>query len=66
MASCCATPRCTCRVTAGPGITVDGNGSTAAPYVISSDGGTTAVEAADTQTANNTVTVTGTGSSGDP
>lgn len=64
MASCCGTSRCTCRVTAGPGITVDGNGSPAAPYIISGGGGTTVVQAADTPTAD--VTVSGTGTAADP
>jgi hypothetical protein len=65
MANCCGAPRCTCRVVAGPGITVEGNGSSGAPYVISGGGGaTTAVQAGDTPTADNTVS--GTGSAGDP
>ncbi|MGA5202809.1 hypothetical protein [Streptomyces variegatus] len=66
MANCCGAARCTCRVTAGPGITVEGNGSTSAPYVISGTGGgaPSVVTAGDTPTANNTVT--GTGAAGDP
>ncbi|WP_309317387.1 hypothetical protein [Streptomyces salinarius] len=64
MANCCGAARCTCRVTAGPGITVEGNGSAGAPYVISGETGLTAVEAADTPTVD--TTVAGTGVTGDP
>jgi hypothetical protein len=67
MANCCGAERCTCRVIAGPGITVEGNGSSGAPYVISGDsgsGGTTVVQAGDTTTVD--TTVTGTGAAGDP
>jgi hypothetical protein len=66
MANCCGAARCTCRVTAGPGITVEGNGSPGAPYVISGGGGggATVVTAGDTPTADNTVT--GSGAGGDP
>lgn len=40
MARCCGnTLRCNCLVTAGPGVTVDGDGSTGAPYVISAEAG---------------------------
>ncbi|MGW2074275.1 hypothetical protein ACWCPK_38565 [Streptomyces sp. NPDC001953] len=61
MAACCGVPRCTCRVTAGPGVTVDGNGSTASPYVISADSATpTAVQAVDTPTVDTTVAGSGT------
>ncbi|MGO4421441.1 hypothetical protein AB4Z54_22720 [Streptomyces sp. MCAF7] len=36
MSKCCGnSARCNCRVIAGPGITVDGNGSSTSPYVIS-------------------------------
>ncbi|WP_413808099.1 hypothetical protein [Streptomyces sp. OE57] len=35
----CGGSRCTCQVTAGPGVTVTGNGSPSAPYVIGADGG---------------------------
>ena len=35
----CGSSRCTCVVTAGPGVTVTGNGSGLAPYVVSADGG---------------------------
>ncbi|MFK0063342.1 hypothetical protein ACIQTN_29455 [Streptomyces werraensis] len=66
MANCCGAARCTCRVVAGPGITVEGNGSAAAPYTISGTGGgdTTALQAADTPTVD--TTVTGSGTPGDP
>lgn len=64
MANCCGAARCTCRVTAGPGITVEGNGSAGAPYVISGENALTAVEAVDTPTVD--TTVTGTGALGDP
>ncbi|MFB7496105.1 hypothetical protein ACFC09_15660 [Streptomyces sp. NPDC056161] len=36
----CGGSRCTCQVTGGPGVTVTGNGSHGAPYVIEADGGT--------------------------
>ncbi|MCF3960599.1 hypothetical protein [Streptomyces fuscigenes] len=36
----CCGPRCACRVTAGPGVTVSGNGSSGAPYVVAADGAT--------------------------
>ncbi|EMF56764.1 hypothetical protein SBD_1847 [Streptomyces bottropensis ATCC 25435] len=61
MANCCGSSRCTCRVIAGPGITVDGNGSPGAPYVIGGGGGGTTVVEAGTG-----VTVTGTGTAADP
>lgn len=65
MASCCTAPRCACRVTAGPGVTIDGNGSAAAPYVVSVDSAApTVVQAADSPTVD--VTVAGTGTSADP
>ncbi|MFZ4266622.1 hypothetical protein ACOZDX_13910, partial [Streptomyces arboris] len=65
MAACCGAPRCNCRVTAGPGVTVDGNGSAAAPFVISAGSATpTPVQAADTATVD--TTVSGTGTAGDP
>lgn len=35
----CGGSRCTCQVTAGPGVTVTGNGSTGAPYVIEATAG---------------------------
>ncbi|MFE3378704.1 hypothetical protein [Streptomyces anulatus] len=37
--SCCDDRSCDCIVTAGPGVTVDGDGSTTDPYVIGSPGG---------------------------
>ncbi|MGP4091507.1 hypothetical protein [Streptomyces sp. KR55] len=37
----CGGSRCTCVVTAGPGVTVTGNGSSGAPYVIGAGGGGT-------------------------
>ncbi|MFD9044474.1 hypothetical protein [Streptomyces bottropensis] len=43
MANCCGSSRCTCRVIAGPCITVDGNGSPGAPYFIGGGGGGTTV-----------------------
>ncbi|MEV5677066.1 hypothetical protein [Streptomyces sp. NPDC052179] len=39
MSSCCGRERCTCRVVAGPGVTVEGNGGNGTPYVISTGGG---------------------------
>jgi hypothetical protein len=65
MANCCGAARCTCRVIAGPGITVDGNGAPGAPYVISGQAAAgTVVQAADTSTLD--AHVTGTGAAGDP
>ncbi|MER7135399.1 hypothetical protein ABT358_02500 [Streptomyces sp. NPDC000341] len=64
MAACCSAARCTCRVTAGPGVTVDGNGSAAAPYVISADAATTALGVTDTTTVD--LTLTGDGSADAP
>ncbi|MFC7791418.1 hypothetical protein [Streptomyces cinereoruber] len=61
MSCCCESDRCTCRVVAGSGVTVDGNGGSAAPYVISADlPEPTALEAGDTPTIDTTVTGTGT------
>ncbi|MGA5202805.1 hypothetical protein [Streptomyces variegatus] len=41
MSDCCGSRRCTCTLTAGPGIEIDGSGSTGSPYVISAPGGST-------------------------
>ncbi|MGW2951497.1 hypothetical protein [Streptomyces eurythermus] len=61
MSKCCGPSPCNCRVTAGPGVTVDGNGSAAHPYVVSSGAATpTVVQAADTPTADTTVSGSGT------
>ncbi|MGX1514036.1 hypothetical protein [Streptomyces collinus] len=64
MSKCCGPSPCNCRVTAGPGVTVSGNGSASLPYVISAGGAATAVQAADTPTVD--TTVTGTGAPADP
>ncbi|MGW3971212.1 hypothetical protein ACWEFD_18170 [Streptomyces ardesiacus] len=65
MANCCGSRGCKCTVTAGPGVTVDGNGSPSTPYVISAGAATpTLVQALDTPTVD--VTVSGTGAVGDP
>ncbi|MFH8577119.1 hypothetical protein [Streptomyces zaomyceticus] len=64
MAACCGVPRCSCSVIAGPGVTVDGNGSAAAPYTISAASVPTSLQAGDTATVDNTVS--GTGVAGDP
>lgn len=64
MAACCTAPRCTCRVIAGPGVTVDGNGSAATPYTISSAANPTSIQAGDTETVD--TTVAGTGTAADP
>ncbi|MFI2300189.1 hypothetical protein ACH5AL_15300 [Actinacidiphila glaucinigra] len=64
MSSCGCSRRCTCTVTAGPGVTVDGNGSASAPYVISAGPSTTIVQAADSPSVD--VTVSGTGTMADP
>ncbi|MEU6628466.1 hypothetical protein ABZ905_09240 [Streptomyces parvus] len=61
MAACCGAPRCSCSVIAGPGVTVEGNGSSAAPYVVSSEAGTpTVIQAGDTATIDTTVSGSGT------
>jgi len=61
MATCCGARRCTCTITAGPGVTVDGNGSSTSPYVISAGAATpTALQALDTPTVDTTVTGNGT------
>ncbi|MFG2404277.1 hypothetical protein ACGFR8_08035 [Streptomyces brevispora] len=39
MGKCCEARRCTCTIVAGPGITIDGSGSTTDPTVISSEAG---------------------------
>ena len=64
MAACCGVSRCNCRVIAGPGVTVDGNGSAATPYTISSAANPTPLLAADTPTVDSTVS--GAGTAGDP
>lgn len=65
MSKCCGPTPCNCRVVAGTGATVTGNGSPANPYTISADsGGTTALTAQDTPTVD--TTVTGTGTAADP
>jgi hypothetical protein len=65
MANCCGSRGCKCTVTAGPGVTVAGNGSPSAPYVISAGAATpTVLQAQDTPTVD--ATVSGTGSAGDP
>jgi len=38
LTNCGCSRRCTCAVTAGPGVTVDGNGSPSNPYIISAGG----------------------------
>ncbi|MFJ5890279.1 hypothetical protein [Streptomyces californicus] len=65
MAKCCGSPGCKCTVIAGPGVTVDGNGSPTTPYTISAPGAEpTALQAAGTPTVD--ATVTGTGTDADP
>ncbi|WP_328427915.1 hypothetical protein [Streptomyces sp. NBC_00443] len=65
MAKCCGANGCNCAVTAGPGVTVDGDGSPTNPYIVSSAAGEpTALQAADTPTVN--ATVGGTGTAADP
>jgi hypothetical protein len=65
MAKCCGSSGCKCAVTAGPGVTVNGNGSPTNPYIVSATSGTpTSVTAADTPTVD--TTVSGTGAAGDP
>ncbi|MEU2487034.1 hypothetical protein ABZ593_20800 [Streptomyces sp. NPDC012617] len=64
MAACCGVPRCSCSVIAGPGVTVDGNGSPGAPYVISSESGEpTALTVTDSSTVDLTLTGDGTAAS---
>jgi hypothetical protein len=41
MSDCCGSRRCTCTLIAGPGVEIEGSGSTGTPYVISAPGGTT-------------------------
>jgi hypothetical protein len=64
--SCCDERSCDCIVTAGPGVTVDGDGSTTAPYVIGATGGggggLTTVATQDSAT----VVLAGDGTSGNP
>ncbi|MFJ3249062.1 hypothetical protein [Streptomyces sp. NPDC086782] len=66
MAKCCPSPQgCKCTVTAGPGVTVDGDGSPLLPYVVSAEGGGTAALAViDSETID--FDLTGTGTAGDP
>lgn len=68
MADCCGARRCTCTLVAGPGVEIDGGGSTSNPYVISASGGgsgtPTVIQAGDTPTVD--TTVTGTGTTADP
>ncbi|MET9462421.1 hypothetical protein ABZY05_46740 [Streptomyces canus] len=65
MAKCCGVQPCSCRVVAGTGTTVTGNGSAANPYTVSADGaGTTALAVTDTPTVD--LTLAGTGAAGDP
>ncbi|MCX4609378.1 hypothetical protein [Streptomyces mirabilis] len=65
MAKCCGLSPCNCRVVAGTGTTVTGNGSAANPYTISSDAGTpTPLGVTDSPTVD--LTLTGTGTAGDP
>lgn len=63
MAKCCGLSPCNCRVVAGTGTTVTGNGSAANPYTISADG-TTGVAVTDSPTVD--LKLTGTGAAGDP
>jgi len=68
MADCCGAKRCTCTLVAGPGVEIDGGGSTTNPYVISAPGGSsgtpTVIQAGDTPTVD--TTVTGSGTTADP
>jgi hypothetical protein len=53
-------------VTAGPGVTVDGNGSTSTPYVISSSSAATPTPLEVTDTPTVDLSLSGTGVAGDP
>ncbi|MER6975695.1 hypothetical protein [Streptomyces carpinensis] len=66
MSKCCGVSPCNCRVTAGTGTTVTGNGSAANPYVISATGGggTTALAVTDSETVD--FDLTGSGTADDP
>ncbi|MGW2766247.1 hypothetical protein [Streptomyces sp. NPDC001275] len=65
MAKCCTSPGCKCTVIAGPGVTVDGNGSPSLSYIVSAEGGVaTALAVTDSETIN--FDLTGTGTPGDP
>jgi hypothetical protein len=66
MAKCCGARSCFCTVTAGPGVTVDGNGSPTNPYVVSSDAAATPTPLGVTDTPTVDLTLTGTGTAGDP
>ncbi|MEW2066642.1 hypothetical protein [Streptomyces sp. NPDC007346] len=64
MATCCQRARCSCTVTAGPGVTVEGDGSSSTPYVISGESTPTALGVTDTDTVD--LTLTGDGTAGAP
>lgn len=66
MADCCGAKRCTCTLVAGPGVEIDGGGSTTNPYIISAPGGgtPTVIQAGDTPTVD--TTITGAGTTTDP
>ncbi|MFJ4627188.1 hypothetical protein [Streptomyces sp. NPDC088847] len=64
MAKCCGLSPCNCRVVAGTGTTVTGNGSAATPYTISADPEPTALAVQDSATVD--LGLTGTGTAGDP
>ncbi|WP_439082065.1 hypothetical protein [Streptomyces sp. WL006] len=64
MASCCTRPRCSCLVAAGDGVTIEGNGSASAPYVVSADAAPTALVVTDSPSVN--LTLTGDGAPGSP
>ncbi|MFD3978254.1 hypothetical protein ACFWR6_06675 [Streptomyces griseus] len=64
MASCCTRPRCSCLVAAGDGVTVEGNGSASAPYVVSADAAPAALVVTDSPSVD--LTLTGDGAPGSP
>lgn len=65
VSKCCGANGCTCAVTAGPGVTVDGNGSPTNPYIVSADAADpTALGVTDTNSVD--LSLSGTGTTGDP
>jgi hypothetical protein len=64
MANCCGAKRCNCAVTAGPGVTVSGNGSRSTPYVITAASSPTALGVTDSATVD--LTLDGSGTAADP
>lgn len=65
MARCgCASDRCDCVITAGPGVAITGTGTASNPYVITSDTEGSVLQILDTPTID--LTLTGNGTAGTP